>query len=96
MYTFVFDRETSSSWGSISELVALAMSSNQSERLKNTGAGIDDDEDFEQRTQVIDKYGSLQQAVVILWDYIIWWILIKNTDNTREAKNDGWKKVPPI
>ena len=56
-------RETSSSWDSISELVALAMRSDRSERLVNTGAGIDSFGIFKQRAQVIDKDGHLQLAV---------------------------------
>ena len=63
VYTTLYNTETLSSWGSVSELVALAMSSDQSERLENTGAGIDSDAIFEERTQVIDKGGRLQLAV---------------------------------
>ena len=55
--------ETSNSWDSISELVALAMRSDQSERLVNTGAGIDSFGIFKQRAQVVDKDGRLQLAV---------------------------------
>ena len=62
VYT-VCSRETSSSWDSISELVALAMRSDQSEKFVNTGAGIDSFTIFKQRTQVIDKDGRLQLAV---------------------------------
>ena len=63
MYTIFWTRETSSSWDSISELVALAMRSDQSEKFVNTGAGIDSFAIFKQRTQVIDKDGRLQLAV---------------------------------
>ena len=57
------DRKTSSSWDSISELVALAMRSNPSETFVNTGAGIHSAEVFKKPTQVIDKDGRLQLAV---------------------------------
>ena len=63
VYTVFWTRETSSSWDSISELVALAMKSDQSKNLVNTGAGIDSFAIFKQRTQVIDKDGHLQLAV---------------------------------
>ena len=63
LYTLICSQESSSSWDSIAELVALAMRSDPSEALLNTGAGITTDEIFEQRTQVIDKGGSLQLAV---------------------------------
>ena len=63
LYTLICSKESSSSWDSIAELVALAMRSDPSEALLNTGAGINTDEVFEQRTQVIDKGGSLQLAV---------------------------------
>ena len=43
--------------------MALVTICDQSKRLKNTEAGIDDDETLEQRIQVIEQYGSLQQAV---------------------------------
>ena len=62
LYT-LWTKESSSSWDSIAELLALAMRSEPSGALLNTGAGITTDEIFEQRTQVIDKYGSLQLAV---------------------------------
>lgn len=62
VYT-VWNRETSSSWDSISELVALAVRSDQSERLVNTGAGINSLANFKHRTQVIDKDGRLQLAI---------------------------------
>ena len=55
--------ETSSSWDSISELVALAMRSDPPERLVNTGAGISSFAVFKQRAQIIDKDGRLQLAV---------------------------------
>ena len=56
-------KETSSSWDSISELVALAIRSDRSERLVNTGAGINSFAVFKQRAQVVDKDGRLQLAV---------------------------------
>ena len=58
-----WDRETSHSWGSISELVAIAMRSDHSEIFVNTGAGIDSSAIFKQPTQIIDKDGRLQLAV---------------------------------
>ena len=59
----VWNRETSSSWDSISELVALALRSDRSERFVNTGAGISSFAIFKQRAQVVDKDGRLQLAV---------------------------------
>ena len=49
--------KSSSNWGSISELVALAMTSEPSQALENTGAGIDSGAAFENRGQVIDRNG---------------------------------------
>lgn len=63
LYTVIWTQESSTSWDSIAELVALAMRSDPSEALLNTGAGINTGEIFEQRTQVIDKGGCLQLAV---------------------------------
>ncbi len=63
LYTLIWTKESSSSWDSIAELVALAMRSDPSEALLNTGVGINTDEVFEQRAQVIDKGGCLQLAV---------------------------------
>ncbi len=63
MYTLLYSRETSSSWDSISELVALAMRSDRSEGLVNTGAGIKTVAIFEMPTKVIAKNGCLQLAV---------------------------------
>lgn len=62
MYT-IWNKESSSSWDSISELVALAMRSDQSESFVNTGAGIDSSAIFKKPAQVIDKEGRLQLAV---------------------------------
>ena len=59
----VHDQKTSSSWDSISELVALAMRSDQSETFVNTGAGIHSAGVFKKPTQIIDKDGRLQLAV---------------------------------
>ena len=56
-------RKTSSSWSSISELVALAMRSESPEAFENTGAGIDSDAIFEERTRIVDRDGGLQLAV---------------------------------
>lgn len=58
-----YDKKTSSSWDSISELVALAMRSDQSETFICTGAGISSAAVFKKPTQVIDKDGRLQLAV---------------------------------
>ena len=63
LYTIVWTRESSSSWDSISELVALAIRSDPPEALLNTGAGIETDETFEQRTRVICKNQCVQLAV---------------------------------
>ena len=62
-YTILYSRKTSASWGSISEFVALAMSSDPSPALENTGAGIDSDAIFEEKTQIVDRAGALQLAV---------------------------------
>ncbi|KAK3166653.1 hypothetical protein OEA41_009778 [Lepraria neglecta] len=62
MYT-VWNKESSSSWDSISELVALAMRSDQSESFVNTGAGIDSSAIFKKLARVIDKDDRLQLAV---------------------------------
>ena len=63
LYTIFWSGKSSSSWDSIAELVALAIGSDPSEALKNTGAGNNTGGTFEQRTQVIDKGGCLQLAV---------------------------------
>ena len=63
LYTILWTRESSSSWDSISELVALAIRSDPPEALVNTGAGIETDETFEQRTRVICKNQCVQLAV---------------------------------
>lgn len=57
-----WSRESSSSWDSIAELVALAMSSTPSTDLTNTGAGIDSFQVFQNQTQVIDRDGHLELA----------------------------------
>ncbi|KAL6717886.1 hypothetical protein ACLMJK_003971 [Lecanora helva] len=62
MYT-LRNRESSSSWDSISELVALAMRSDPSDTFVNTGAGIDSSAIFRQTTRVVDKDERLQLAV---------------------------------
>lgn len=55
--------ESSGSWDSISELVALAMRSSPSDAFENTGAGIDSAVLFKKPTQIIDMDGRLQLAV---------------------------------
>ena len=57
------DQKTSSSWDSISELVALAMRSDQSDAFVHTGAGITSAAIFRKPSQVIYKDGRLQLAV---------------------------------
>ena len=57
------DQKTSSSWDSISELVALALRSDQSDAFVDTGAGIFSAAIFRKPSQVIDKDGRLQLAV---------------------------------
>ena len=63
--TTFWRKESSSSWDTVSELVALAMRSDPSETFVNTGAGIDSLAIFKQRTQVINKDDRLQLAVGI-------------------------------
>ena len=63
LYTIIWTKESSSSWDSISELVALAIRSDPPEALVNTGAGIETDETFEHRTRVICKDECVQLAV---------------------------------
>ena len=63
MYTVCWSKETSSSWDSVSELVALAMRSDCSEHFVNTGAGIDNSAIFKQPTRIIHRDGRLQLAV---------------------------------
>ncbi|KAK4692786.1 hypothetical protein P7C71_g4483, partial [Lecanoromycetidae sp. Uapishka_2] len=57
-------KESSSSWGSISELVALAMNStDEHETFDNTGAGIESFHIFKEQTQVVVRNGQLRLAV---------------------------------
>ena len=57
------DQKTSSSWDSISELVALAMRSDQTDAFVHTGAGITSAAVFRKPSQVLHKDGRLQLAV---------------------------------
>ena len=58
------DKRTSDSWDSISELIALAMrSEDRSDAFANTGAGIYSPAIFEKPSQVIYRHGRLQLAV---------------------------------
>lgn len=57
------DQKTSSSWDTISELVALAIRSDQSDAFVHTGAGISSAALFRKPSQVIDKDGCLQLVV---------------------------------
>lgn len=57
------DQKTSSSWDTISELVALAMRSDQSDAFAHTGAGISSAALFRKPSQVIDKDGRLQLVI---------------------------------
>ncbi len=59
----LYRKESSSSWDSIAELVALAMRSAPSETFVNTGAGIDSIDNFKKRTLVVERDGRLQLAV---------------------------------
>lgn len=63
LYTIIWTRESSSSWDSISELVALAIRSDPPRALENTGAGIETDGTFEQPTRVICKNQCVQLVV---------------------------------
>ena len=57
-------QESSSSWDTISELVALAMRSKDTHKVfDNTGAGIVSMKLFKQHTQVVERDGRLQLAV---------------------------------
>lgn len=53
-------KESSSSWDSISELVALAVSSTPSPEFANTGAGIQSIGIFGKETKVVDRDGHLE------------------------------------
>lgn len=63
LYTWLYSRESSDSWSSISELVALAMRSTSPQSLENTGAGIYCIEVFEKETRVVERNGRLQLAI---------------------------------
>ncbi len=63
LYTWFYSRESSDSWSSISELVALAMRSTSPQSLENTGAGIYCIEVFEKETRVVERNGRLQLAI---------------------------------
>ena len=58
-----WSKQSSSSWDSIAELVALAMNSRRSEVFENTGAGIDDADLFKNQTRVVQREGHLELVV---------------------------------
>ena len=62
IYTF-WSKQSSSSWDSIAELVALAMNSRPSDVFVNTGAGIDSGDLFKTETRVVDRGGHLALVV---------------------------------
>jgi hypothetical protein len=58
-----YSKQSSTSWESIAELVALAMNSRPSEVFANTGAGIDCGELFKDQTQVVERGDRLELVV---------------------------------
>ena len=58
-----WSKQSSSSWDSIAELVALAMNSRRSEVFENTGAGIDSADLFKNQTRVVQREGHLELVV---------------------------------
>lgn len=62
IYMF-WSKQSSSSWDSIAELVALAMNSRSSEVFVNTGAGIDSGDLFKNQTQVVERGDRLELVV---------------------------------
>ena len=56
-------RESSNSWDSVSELVALAMNSDRSAKFRNTGAGINSLTLFKRPVQIVERDGALQLAI---------------------------------
>ncbi len=65
LYTWLYSKESSDSWGRISELVALAMRSTPSGILENTGAGIDCIDVYQKETKVVERNGRLQLAIEV-------------------------------
>ncbi|PVH84187.1 hypothetical protein DL98DRAFT_584760 [Cadophora sp. DSE1049] len=60
VYTMVFSRITSGAWDSITELVALAIKSDSSAELQNTGAGISCLKTLKRTVNVRVREGQLQ------------------------------------
>ena len=58
-----WSKQSSSSWDSIAELVALAMNSRRSEVFENAGAGIDSADLFKNQTRVVEREGHLELLV---------------------------------
>ena len=54
--------ETSSSWDSGGEIAALALNSSQTDKLRNTGAGIESTEVFAEQVRVIAVGDRLELA----------------------------------
>ncbi len=65
LYTTIRSRESSNSWDSISELIALAMNSDRSQAFENTGAGIESSEIYKKPVRIIVRDDTLQLAVGI-------------------------------
>lgn len=65
----VWSAESSNSWDSISEIVALALSSEKPSSLQNTVAGIETPGIFEQRVRVIAKGDRLELACEPVTDH---------------------------